>query len=135
MVQRSGDVHIEVPAVHRSLRLLRLAVADAADDMGYDVDGIEAVRIAVDELAAILLATGEWETLTLTISRDPAGLVVEGAVAGSDGAPSTPAVDGIVSELLAVCVADYALVDGDRPGFTFRSQPPAAQGFLEPSGS
>ena len=62
-------VILDVPARARSLRLLRMAVADAAGDLDMDLDAIEAARIAVDELATLLLATAGWERLVVRIDH------------------------------------------------------------------
>jgi hypothetical protein len=120
-----ADVRVDVPAAPRSLRLLRLAAADAAAEMGLDVDGVESARIAVDELASVLLASGTWERLSVCFERLDDGLHVTGGVQGDASGRTGVRTDRIVEELLAVCVADYSVTDGDAPSFWFRLEPPA----------
>mgnify|MGYP001263549552 FL=1 len=107
------EVVVDVPASARSLRLLRLAAADAAADLGFDVDGVEAARMAVDELAAILFDTGPWSRLMLRLRRDDGALVAEGQVRGIEGDVRPVRVDRVVEELLRTCTAAFAVQDRD----------------------
>lgn len=120
-----GDVVLDVPATPRSLRLLRLAAADAAADMGLDIEGVEGARIAIDELASVLLATGTWSRLRVGFDRADDGLRVQGTVLEPQGEVTAPFADRIVEELLRVCVTEYRLENGDGstplgPTFVFR---------------
>jgi hypothetical protein len=115
------EVLLDVPAATRSLRLIRLAAADAAADLGLDVDGVEAARIAVDELAALLFDTGRWTRLMLRLRRGEGSLEVEGQVRGSDGDVGPVQVDRVVEELLRSCTESFHVQDrtGDPgPWFT-----------------
>lgn len=105
------EVVVDVPAAARSLRLLRLAAADAAADLGFDVDGVEAARIAVDELAAVLFDTGPWSRLMLRLRRDGGALVAEGQVRGIEGDVRPVRVDRVVEELLGACTATFTVQD------------------------
>jgi hypothetical protein len=111
-------ITLDVPAAPRSLRLLRLAAADAAADAGFDLDAVESARIAVDELASLLLADGDRDRLVVTIRRTPGRLVVDGSRVLS-GTASVPEVDPIVVELLDVCVSTWSL-DRSAGRLTFR---------------
>lgn len=104
-------VRIELPAQSRSLRLLRLAAADAAGDLGFGVDRVESARIAVDELAAVLVEESDADRLHVAIGRDRGTLVVEGWVPTRSAQP--PHLDRIVTELLEVCSERWALVVED----------------------
>ncbi len=107
------EVLLDVPATTRSLRLIRLAAADAAADLGFDVDGVEAARIAVDELAAILFDTGSWSRLMLRLGRGEGSLEVEGQVRGGDGEVRPVQVDRVVQELLQTCTTAFHVQDRD----------------------
>lgn len=111
-------VVVDVPARPRSLRLLRLAAADAAADLDMDIDGVEAARIAVDELGALLLGSGSWQRLVVRIEVSAGQLTVRGSTTGA-GAPAPVQVDRIVQELLDTCVDEWRVEDGDD-GPTFR---------------
>ena len=51
-------VRLHLPADSRYLRLLRLVASSMAADLGFPVDELEEVRVAVDELGSALLADG-----------------------------------------------------------------------------
>lgn len=110
-------VVVDAPARPRSLRLLRLAVADAAAEMDLDIDGVDSARIAVDELAALLLATGRWSRLVVSIRCGDGRLDVSGEVQGPLDAIEPVRVDRVVDELLGMCVDEFELLDG--PAFRF----------------
>jgi hypothetical protein len=121
-VERDLDeVLLDVPARPRSLRLLRLAAADAAAGLDLDVDSVEAARIAVDELAAILLTSGVWTRLQVRLRTQDGVLRVHGTVTGLVGEEVEVHVDGVVDELLAVCVESFELLPG--PAFRFSIAP------------
>ena len=121
-------VVVDVPARPRSLRLLRLAAADAAADLDMDIDGVEAARIAVDELGALLLGSGSWQRLVVRIEVTPGQLTVRGSTTGA-AAPSSVQVDRIVRELLDTCVDEWQVEDGgEGPTFRFSMAAPAPAG-------
>ena len=108
-------VHLTIPASSRYLRLARLTAAGLAGDLGYPVDAIEDLRIAVDELcAAIIEDTNPSDELELTYSEEDGGLVVEGIC----GARSTkaPELHSVARELLNMLADKYSIgaTDGRR---------------------
>jgi hypothetical protein len=108
-----GDVVLDVPASPRSLRLIRLAAADAAAELGFDVDGVESARIAVDELAAVLFDTGDWSRFVLVLERGDGVLSAHGQVHGRGDGRRAVQVDRVVQELLSTCVQHYEVSDDD----------------------
>ena len=121
-------VVVDVPARPRSLRLLRLAAADAAADLDMDIDGVEAARVAVDELGALLLGSGSWQRLVVRIEVTPGQLTVRGSTTGA-AAPSSVQVDRIVRELLDTCVDEWQVDDGgEGPTFRFSMAAPGPAG-------
>jgi hypothetical protein len=111
MEQVTSTVRLDVPAQQRSLRLLRLAAADAAGDLGYGVDRVESARIAVDELCAILIEAGSGDRLDVSLIREDGLLTVEGSIATATS--TAPELDRIVSELLDVCAKSWSLDVGE----------------------
>ena len=101
-----------------------MAVADAAGDLDMDLDAIEAARIAVDELATLLLATAGWERLVVRIDHARGVLRVDGETTGHEGDVAEVQVDRVVQELLGVCVDEYGVADGSS--FWFRIAPRSA---------
>jgi hypothetical protein len=111
MEQVTSTVRLDVPAQQRSLRLLRLAAADAAGDLGFGVDRVESARIAVDELCAILIEAGSGDRLDVSLIREDGLLTVEGSIATATS--TAPELDRIVSELLDVCAKSWSLDVGE----------------------
>lgn len=122
----ADTVVVDAPASHRSLRLLRLAAADAATELDMDMDGVERARIAVDELAALLLGTGEWRRIVVTLRISGGRLEGHGEVRDALGDVRPVEVDPVVAELLATCVDDHELLDG--PAFRFTLVPAPRRG-------
>jgi anti-sigma regulatory factor (Ser/Thr protein kinase) len=55
MSEAEASVTLTIPAQTRYLRLARLAAAGIASDLGFSVQGIEDLRVAVDEACAVLI--------------------------------------------------------------------------------
>lgn len=114
----AGPVRLTVPAEARFLRLARLTAAGFAGDLGYGVDAIEDLRIAVDELcAAVIQDADPTAELTVTYQEDHGALVVEGRC--DDTSAPLPELHAVAQELLAM-LADEYVVAGEATGRTFR---------------
>jgi serine/threonine-protein kinase RsbW len=112
-----GAVHLSVPASTANLRVVRLVAASLATDLGFGVDEIEDVRVAVDELAALLLESSpgagdgpEGRRLDLDLGSDGGVLEVQGSCeAPADGEPE---LHGVAAELLSLLVDEYEVGSG-----------------------
>ena len=73
-----APVRLTIAPDPRHLRLARLAASSLAADLDYAVRDIDDLKVAIDELCAVLLvdATGPLE---LAFAPGPEGLVVEGS--------------------------------------------------------
>jgi hypothetical protein len=69
---------IVVPADPRVLRVLRLVASGVASLGEFDLDAVEEVRVAVDELGSALIAAGDGAPLSLTFELGHDKLCVEG---------------------------------------------------------
>ncbi len=83
----SGDptvVKVEFPADTRVVRVVRLAVSGLASLAGTDIDTIDDVKIAVDEICAALIEAGDGTALSLvlTLAGDRLDILGETASAG-----------------------------------------------------
>jgi serine/threonine-protein kinase RsbW len=111
----TAPIRLTIPADFRYLRLARVTAAAVAADMDFSVQDIDDVRVAVDELAAILIedaVEGTEMEICFTIA-DHGGLAVEGHVVG--GSQVDPDVHPVAAELLALVVDRYELsVDRGR---------------------
>src|SRR3954447_15185743 len=116
-MQGGGDpaVHLVIPATSRYLRLARLTAAGLAGDLGYSVDAIEDLRIAVDELcAAIIEDTPTPAQLELSYRESEGGLVVEGTCRARS--TKAPDLHSVARELLNMLADEYSIgaIDGHR---------------------
>jgi anti-sigma regulatory factor (Ser/Thr protein kinase) len=114
-VPDAQPVRLSLPALSKHVRLARLTAAGLATDAGFDVDGVEDLRVAVNELFALLVDDAEdsHATVELTFTSDDGHLLVEGVRAG---AGPTEGPEDLALEILRVVVDDHSFVvtDGDR---------------------
>ncbi len=120
----SSSLALTIPTSPAYLRHVRVLAATVADDLGFDVEVIESLRIAVDELCA--LAIGEVDdpgrTLTLVLQSGADGLALEGRCG-----PITadPQIDPIAEQLIRAGATSHELRrDGDECVFSLRVNAP-----------
>ena len=103
-----SSVAVTIPASAAYLRHVRVLTATVADDLGFDIEAIEALRVAVDELCALAMSDVADGTgsLTLVIDADADALVLEGRCGP---VTSEPEVDPIAEQLLAAGATSYEL--------------------------
>ena len=84
----SPIVTIIVPADVRYFRPVRLAVGGLATMAGFDIEAIDDLRIAVDEICALLAEAGDGSDLRLEICATPdRGIRIEGWSTTGEEAP------------------------------------------------
>ncbi len=114
-------VRLTVPAESRYVRLVRLAAAGVATEAGFDVDDVEDLRVAVNELFTLLVDDSEDPsgTVEVTYTQVDRGVSVEGVRAVSDGAPQTAGPEDLALEILRVVVDEHAFeTDGGQRRFS-----------------
>lgn len=110
-------VRLIFPAEARSLRLARLVAAGVAGEAGFSIDAIEDLRVAVDELCAVLIdGAGPEAEVTVSYSVVGDGVVVEG---GCTNRAASTELHVVARELLAMTTDEYTV---DKAGdlVTFR---------------
>lgn len=113
------EVHLTMPATPQLLRVARLTAAGLAGRLGFSVDEIEDVKIAVDELCFALVGSkGRPGSLTLTyrLGDHELEIVGEGTFSPSGSEPA-PAPSELSAQILAAVVDDHEL---SRNGDTMR---------------
>ncbi|MFN0091307.1 MAG: ATP-binding protein [Acidimicrobiales bacterium] len=107
-----AEVRLSVMAVSESLRLCRLVAAGLGGEIDLDLDEVEELRVAVDELCALLVEGDPGGRLELTLRPSRDCIEVEAVVAGGDGGErlSPVAVHGLVLTILKATVDDHQLV-------------------------
>ena len=115
-------VELRVPAASNQLRMCRLVATGAASSAGLDVDGLEDVRIAVDELCSVLIEMAGGPSSIRLRLRGSLGIVeVDGALLPVPEGGGTP-LDPISKLVLDGLDVSWA-VDGS----TFRLTAPRPQ--------
>lgn len=115
----SYPIRLTIPAEPRLLRLARMTAATIAVDLGFSLQDIEDVRVAVDELAAVLIEGDEPDAvLELAFGSAHGSILVTGEVVG--GSSRTPELHAVARELLDLVADDYAVEGGPDGRASFR---------------
>jgi len=113
--QRIGPVDLTVPASSEHLRVLRLVTSSVAASLGLDVDQLDDLRIAVDELCSLLIEHAPRRArLFLTLRDDDGHINVEGGLAG--GAMTLAPIDAVSQLILDGLGVDWS-IDAPAPSF------------------
>jgi Histidine kinase-like ATPase domain len=101
--QQPTVVRLEIPADPRIVRVARLAASALAAGAGFDVDEIDDVRIALDELCAVLFELGDGGPVSLEFTTEDASLQVVGRTPATTH-DVTPAAFALSEQILgAAC--------------------------------
>jgi serine/threonine-protein kinase RsbW len=124
----AGDeIHLEVPTTPDLLRLVRVVASGVASRLGFSIDAVDDVRLAVDELCwTVASKAGPTSTLTVRFVILDAAFTVEARVQPGpgdtgDGGP----LSALSKRILSTLVEEYALlepVDGQGAGFRMRTK-------------
>jgi serine/threonine-protein kinase RsbW len=98
-------VSLTVPGSLEYVRVIRLTAAAVAARLGFDVEEIEDLRVAVDELASVVIEAGRDGEITLTFSNLGDIFVIEGTAS----VDIEPTLDDLTRQILAVVVDDFEL--------------------------
>jgi hypothetical protein len=117
-------VELRLPATPRYLRLARLTAAGMAGDLGFDMESLEDLRVAVDELCAAVI-DGVADSATLELQYQPLGrgIRIDGQIVAAG-----PRVDlhPVAEELLRMVADHYDLASTDgRRAFWVSKEPVA----------
>ena len=124
----AGDeIHLEVPTTPDLLRLVRVVASGLASRLGFSIDAVEDVRLAVDELCwTVASKAGPASTLVVRFVILEGAFSVEGHLQAAGGdAPEGGPLSALSERILSTLVDDYALlapVDGHGAGFRMRTK-------------
>jgi len=100
----------------------RIMAAGVASRLGFTLDEVEDLRIAIDELCFALVGSeGRTGKVTLRYRMTPEGLAVEGSghFQGTNTGPE-PTLSALSRQILSAVVDNCELLTGaDGPGFRF----------------
>jgi serine/threonine-protein kinase RsbW len=98
-------VRLSFPGSLEFVRVARMTASAVAARLGFDVEEIEDVRVAVDELASVVIEAGAGAELTLTFSDLGGRFVIE----GRSPVASEPRLDELTQQILRVVVDEFEL--------------------------
>jgi serine/threonine-protein kinase RsbW len=113
MTDPHGDevVRLVLPATSRFLRIARLTAAGVAGDLGFGLQDVEDLRVAIDELCAALIEDADPKAELEIAYR------IDGRVLEIDGwcphASAPPELHPVAQELLSMTADDFRLEAGD----------------------
>jgi serine/threonine-protein kinase RsbW len=101
------SVRLTIPARSRYLRLARLTAAGIASDLGFSLQAIEDLRVAVDEVCALLIDGCDPDGAELELRYEPDGdkLLISGSCPCGDGQPAE--IHPVARELLEMTADEY----------------------------
>lgn len=116
-------IRLVIPADARFLRIARLTAAAIASDLGFSLDAIEDLRIAVDEACAAVITDASPESelsLVYLPAIDGRSIAVEGTCTNEGGSASGPIpMHPVAAELLDLTTTSHAVWSHDE-GRSFR---------------
>ncbi|MFN0092729.1 MAG: ATP-binding protein [Acidimicrobiales bacterium] len=115
-------VVLQVEGPGNSVRLARLTAAALCAELDFDIEAVEDVRIAVDELVSFL--NGGGGALTVTYRCDGDGLEISGAQLTGPTGPVGPERLSEMAEAIVAATTDSFEVGGDaaRRWFVLRKR-------------
>ena len=108
------EVRLAVPATPEFLRLARVTASGIASRLGFTIDEVEDLRLAIDELCFVLIGSrGREGTVYLRYRIDADRLEVEGVGNFRDD-ETDPMLASFSQQILTALVDEYAVYrDGD----------------------
>lgn len=115
-----GEVRLEVPASTEFVRVARMMAAGVASRLGFTLEELDDLRIAIDELCFCLVGRdGRPGTVAIRYVLQPDGLAVEGQGHFADRAGEEPRLSPLSMHILKA-VTDECQVAAGPDGPTFR---------------
>lgn len=110
------SIEMVVAATAQHVRAARLVAASMASDLGFDVERLEDVRVAIDELCTLFSPDNDSGTIELRIRAVDGNLDVRGSYRG-EGTVTEP--DWLVTEILDATTDELELPSRENPTFWF----------------
>ena len=104
---RNEAVRLSLPASGEYARIVRLAASGIATNLGFDVDELDDLRVAVGELTNLTIETCKPGTLDVVFTVAGDELRVEGAAPAADGAVLE--LDAMTRQILDAFVDEYSI--------------------------
>ena len=116
-------VRLELPIDTRFIRVARLVASGMGSTAGLDVEGVDDLRIAVDELCAALFELAGGGPVTLSFALRDGGVEVEGHAPAAPSAHIDKERFALSEQILGVACDRFSLdVDGGEARFTLHKR-------------
>ena len=102
-------IQLTVPAALEYVRIVRLTASGVASRLGFDVEEIEDLRVAVDELASLVVESTDGGDLSVQFAVQDNALRIEGEAALAVGRADYARVDDLTAQILAAVVDEWDL--------------------------
>jgi serine/threonine-protein kinase RsbW len=100
-------VRLSVPAALEYVRIIRLTGSGVASRLSFDVEEIENLRVAIDELASMAIEAADGGSLDITFLSGENELRIEGRAPAKPGAEV--GIDALTGQILKAVIDDYEL--------------------------
>ena len=102
-------IRLTVPAALEFVRIVRLTASGVASRLGFDVEEIEDLRVAVDELASLVVESADGGDLSVQFAAHDNALRIEGEATLAAGRADNARVDDLTAQILAAVVDEWDL--------------------------
>jgi serine/threonine-protein kinase RsbW len=103
-------VVLTVPAQPEFLRVVRMTASGLGSRLGFNIDEVDDLRLALDELCFALIGKGTEGELKLTYVLEEHALVITGEIAKETSAASE--LNDLSRQILSALVDEHELSDG-----------------------
>ena len=107
MEPKDGVVRLSVPAALEYVRIVRLTGSGVASRLGFDIEEIENLRVALDELASLAIDVAAGGELEITFFPTDTELRINGRA--PIGAGVEVGVEPLTAQILKAVIDDYEL--------------------------
>jgi serine/threonine-protein kinase RsbW len=104
---RGEVVRLSLPASPDYVRIVRLAASGIATNLGFDVDELDDLRVAVGELVNLTLEVCEPETLEVLFTVDGNQLRIQGTAPAAEG--RVIELDSLTRQILDAFLDGYTI--------------------------
>jgi serine/threonine-protein kinase RsbW len=102
-------IRLSVPAALEYVRIVRLTASGVASRLGFDVEEIEDLRVAVDELASLVVESADGGELAVQFAVQGDKLRIDGEARLDASRAEEPSVDDLTAQILAAVVEEWDL--------------------------
>ena len=108
---REDAVRLSMPAALEYVRIVRLTGSGVASRLGFDIEEIENLRVALDELASLVIDFATEGELEITFFTTETELRIVGRAPIAEGVEV--GVEELTAQILKAVIDDYELQTAD----------------------